>query len=155
MSPFEYLNQVCGVEEIVMPSKPSTVAISESTGVDSSNRSGVPNVHEAADAKIVFVSAETRSEYRSTYQAMFEKMVSAMGLDLSDVHLVLNGEESWPQSQTKVRIYLGSAKEPDGWKESSSTRELVVPSLVQMSQDPEYKKIAWQYLKKEEFQRYV
>lgn len=142
MSPFEYLNQVCGVEEIVMPAPSQKMA---ATGMSGSPQS----------AKIVFVSTETRAEYQSTYQAMFEKMVLAMGLDLNDVHLVLNGEEAWPQSQIKVCIHLGSSKEPVGWNESQSPKELIVPSLLQMSQDPEYKKIAWQYLKKEEFTRYV
>jgi hypothetical protein len=144
MSPFEYLNQVCGVEEIVVPvrSQKSVANCDDAADV----AVGMDRAHHTS-AKIVFVSAENRSDYHSTYQTMFEKMVAAMGLDLLQVQLVLTDDEPWPESQTKVRIYLGSAEESVGWIEAQTVRQLVVPSLPEMAQNPEFKKIAWKYLK--------
>lgn len=139
MSPFEYLNQVCGVEEIVLPAPSGEALVETEVSASVVAETSLP-------AKIVFVSEVSRSEYHSLYQRMFEKMVAAMGLDLLQVQLVLSDDEPWPASQTKVRIELGGKEASFGWKDKSN-HHLVVPSFTEMSKDPEFKKIAWQYLK--------
>ncbi len=129
MNPLEYLSQVYGVQEIILPEK-----------------SALP-IPEMASSEFVFIVDMISAEFESSYKILFEKIVAAMGLHRENYSVHLSGEQLVVGPKTKACISFGGHQGDIGWSKGHVPPTLYVHSLQEMTLYPELKKLTWGWLK--------
>lgn len=121
MGPLEFLSQVYGVQEIILP--------------------------VVASSEFVFVVDMTAAEFESSYKILFEKIITAMGLHREKISVHLKDERPAVGPKTKVCISFGGHQGDIGWNKGTVPPTLYVHSLQEMTLYPELKKLTWGLLK--------
>lgn len=120
MSPIEYLQKVCGVDEIVLPE--------------------TPRLDRELD--ILFWISKKKEEIAPEAVLLFEKMKSAMGLQAHHY------SEQWGETKpslSRLRIELTSSNSEIGWV-FPENKVLRLPFLEDLLKDPNLKKPTWKLL---------
>jgi hypothetical protein len=129
MSPLEFLSQVYGVQEIILP------------------KENAQPIAETPSAEFVFTLEMTTQEFESSYQTLFEKIITAMGLNRQNISVHLAGESLAVGPKTKACISFGGHQGDIGWNKGTVPPVLYVHSLQEMTLYPELKKLTWGWLK--------
>jgi hypothetical protein len=139
MSSLEYLKQVYGLEELILPA--------EQVGVDREDIAVADSFNKiyADQASVVFWSSLERKDFEDHYRLLFEKIVTAMGLSFEQISLILSATPPSFSSETKVLILMDSDAGELGWRSDNS--QLTIHSLPVLAKDAEAKKITWYLLK--------
>ena len=131
MTAWQYLHDVCGVENFISRDVPVVVPAPEEAPVT------------AQSPKIIFLTAESAEAFQQKYSALFDKMMLAMGLS-PEMYQMIFEQKSFAVAQESLQIFFDSSQTL-GWQTNSSY--LVVSSLDELLNNVEAKRKTWFYLK--------